>query len=450
MQTKTPRTGLRLRTGRGLLEVNAEPGRSSRAFNTGLVTAIALLAGLIFVVVNGLPASAGIAWPWNANDTLKIQLASSDVLAPRADVEIAGVKVGEVQSISPQGDQALVTIGIEPKYFDIHSDARIALRPHGLFGPKYIDLTPGTPKAPRLSSGQTISITQTAQPVDLDQILQALQQPEQQNLKTFLVEFGKAAAGRGDDVNHLIVAADQLTQTLQTPLQALDQVSPNLSDMLVNDESFNAAFVHTPLDQLVANNNKTLEVLAQNSAHLTSLVDHADSVLTQLDQGLNGDAANIKGILDQAPQAISQLTTFNNLIGTFGADLTGKDNNPQLTNNSSVVNGIIAAIKNPESAFSSWDPCQEPSDPNSLGQNHCPGANLPMAGQQHYLRVQVFNFGGSNGFPICRIMQMIAQNPPNPNLSTQPTCTASSGSSASTASMEVDGELLWLDGALTA
>lgn len=352
-------------------------------FKSGLVTAIVMVVAMVVVFVGGMPAGPQIPLPWNHTSTLHVILANSDALESHASVEIAGVKVGEVHDVSGTSDgHSLVTMTIDSRYFDVHQDAQIALRPHGLFGPKYIDLIPGSSAAPQVADGATIAINRTVQPVDLDQILKALQAPEAQNLRTAIVQFGIAASGRGNDANHLIASADHLALALDTPLQALDQVGPDLSNMLVQDESFNASFAQTPLDQLVANSNTTLEALAQNEQHLESLLQHADSVLTTLDQSLNGQGGSIRAILQEAPTTIDELDQFNKLLGLFGANLTGKDSS--MPNDTDVTNGIIAAIENPKSAFASSDPC-------TPGQNHC-----PADGREHYLRVQVFNLAGSD------------------------------------------------------
>src|SRR4029077_14254446 len=145
-------------------------------------------------------------WPWNHQMTLHVQLADADALAPHASVEMSGVKIGEVQSVAAEGGVAVATLQIGPQYADIRRNATVYLRAHGLFGPKYIAIVPGTASSPVLQDGDTISKDRTVQPVDLNAILQDLQVPEQQSLRTFFVEFGQAAAGRGDDVNHLFAA----------------------------------------------------------------------------------------------------------------------------------------------------------------------------------------------------------------------------------------------------
>ncbi len=254
-----------------------------RPFWSGLVAAIVLVVAMVAVVIGGIPGGPGISLPWNHTMVLHVQLANADGLSPHASVDVAGVKVGEVHDVTSQGDIAVATLNIDPQYGDIHNDAQVLLRPHGLFGPKYIEITPGTSSGQTLASGDTINVRNSVQPVDLDQVLQALQAPEAQNLRTAIVEFGKASAGQGDDVNHLLAAANTLTQTLQTPLLTLDNVSTNFNDFIIKNESFNASFAQAPLDQLVAASNTTLAAFAANSVQLGSLLDHADSTLTTLD-----------------------------------------------------------------------------------------------------------------------------------------------------------------------
>jgi len=345
--------------------------------------------------------------------TMHIRLADADALAPHASVEVAGVKVGEVQSVDAQSSYAVATVQIQRRYADIHADATVYLRAHGLFGPKYIAIAPGTAAAPLVGDGGTIQLDRTVQPVDLDAILQDLQAPEQQRLRTFLVEFGKAAAGKGDDVSEMFAAAAQLTQTLDVPVASIDQVAPQLSDMLVKDESFNAYFAQAPLDQLVAHSEQTFRVFAANAGHLQSLLAHANSALTQVDAALAGDgAANLAAVITQLGRkggTLDRVDEFTYLLGLYGASLTGRDKSDG--NDLDVTQGVIKAIENVRSAFASGDPCPKVSQvPGQTAlDNHCNSVQAPDAvdangnlyfdGLQHYLRVQVANFPPAGGGP---------------------------------------------------
>jgi phospholipid/cholesterol/gamma-HCH transport system substrate-binding protein len=361
-------------------------------FSLGLAVVAAMLVIVSVIVVSGIPGGPKVGLPWDHTYTVKAQLSDADALAPKAGVQIAGVKIGEVRNVDLHGTTALVTMELYPQYSDIHSDARVLLRPHGLFGPKYIELQPGTSTAPLLHDGDTIPGAQAVLPVDLDQILHELQAPEQQQLKTAIVELGKAAAGRGTDFNELVQAGNTLSQVLDQPLKSLDGVSTNLSDMFVKDEAFNASFAQTPLDKLVEASNVSLAAFAQTSSQLGDLLDHANSTLTNLDASLNGESGNIRAFLEKAPGVIDQLTTFNNQLGTFAGALTGADSG--VTSKSLLFDGgLDAAIENPWSALSSYDGncTYDPTNPDKPTTTST-GAPIFCSpdGHFHYFKVQTF------------------------------------------------------------
>ncbi len=361
---------------------------------TGAVAAVVMLAVMSFIFISGIPGGPRLSLPWNQQMTLHVQLADADGLAPQASVEITGVKVGQVESVTAQGYDAIATLQISKQYFDIHRDATVYLRAHGLFGPKYIAIVPGTAASPAVGDGGTIALAQTVEPVDLSAVLQALQSPEQQDLRTTIVELGEAAAGQGQDVNHLITAADSLTRVLDSPLKTVDSVSPQLSSMLVNDEAFNNYFAQAPLDQLVANSERTFQAFANNSSQLESLLSNANSTLTQLDQDLNGQPGNLARIIQTLGQpggTIDRLDRFTYLLALFGANLNGGEaslgSDPADRN---VTNGIIAAITSIASSFIYSDPCPATKGaPGATNDNHC---SVSPDSRQHYLQAFLYNF----------------------------------------------------------
>ena len=370
--------------------------RDTARFNpvfTGVITILVCFAMIAAVIVSGLPGGPPIPGLPRGMQ-VKVALTDADALAPHSSVQIAGVKIGEIENVDLAKDNtAIVTMAIEPQYADIHADAIARLRPHGLFGPKFIDLDPGNASAPKLHDGDTIPGRQTVQPVDLDQVLQELQKNEKVNLQTAIVELGKAAAGRGDDVNHLFAAAKSVTEVLDHPVRALDNVAPNLSNYFVQTEAFNAAYSQAPLDQLLDSSNRALTQLANNSDHLKSILTHANTTLDNLDQALAGHVQDLRTTIEQLPPVMDKLNRFNDLLSVFGANFTGKE--PGVTD---ATPGIIAAIENIRSAFSSSNPC-------TAGVGNC-----PSDGRSHYVRVQVFNLSpignpiavvctGANGIP---------------------------------------------------
>jgi len=95
-------------------------------------------------------------------------------LARKADVKIAGVKVGWVEAINlVQGQdayQAEADIMVNRNY-QLRSDAYAIVRQDGLLGVKYLEIMPGDPLLPSLKSGDTLGTPGKA-PVSIDDLLQ--------------------------------------------------------------------------------------------------------------------------------------------------------------------------------------------------------------------------------------------------------------------------------------
>ena len=80
----------------------------------------------------------------------------------------------------------------------VHSDATAKIRPRiFLEGNFFVDLTAGSPSAPELDDGATLPVQQTATPVQLDEVLTALQSDTREDLKVLLREYGTALEGAG-------------------------------------------------------------------------------------------------------------------------------------------------------------------------------------------------------------------------------------------------------------
>jgi phospholipid/cholesterol/gamma-HCH transport system substrate-binding protein len=164
----------------------------SRRSNTtiGLI-ALAVLAVLVF-----------FGWtkeiPLQPHYEVRAAFATSNNLRPGSPVRIAGVEVGKVTKVERNDGGALVTMRIEDEGRPVHEDATAKIRPRiFLEGNFFVDLTAGSPSAPELDDGATIPVQQTATPVQLDEVLTALQSDTREDLKILLREYGKALQGAG-------------------------------------------------------------------------------------------------------------------------------------------------------------------------------------------------------------------------------------------------------------
>src|SRR3981081_2496772 len=108
------------------------PNRGPRVHPSlvGLIGA-AVMFGLLFFAFTNVALFASTI-------DVKAQVATGDTLAPGADVEIAGVKVGTVKSIDKGDPGALIDMSVDTKKASLHKDASLRIRPHGVFGPKFV------------------------------------------------------------------------------------------------------------------------------------------------------------------------------------------------------------------------------------------------------------------------------------------------------------------------
>ena len=148
--------------------------------------AAGLTLAIVVAVVSFLVFTKDI--PFTQPFQLKAAFENTSNLQTNSPVRIAGVEVGKVARIESAGDDttaAVVTMNIQDKGLPIYRDAKLKVRPRiFLEGNFFVDLAPGTPGAAALESGQTVPMAQTSAPVQLDQVLTALQKDTRRQLQT--------------------------------------------------------------------------------------------------------------------------------------------------------------------------------------------------------------------------------------------------------------------------
>jgi phospholipid/cholesterol/gamma-HCH transport system substrate-binding protein len=124
---------------------------------------------------------------------LKATFSNGVNIATNSPVRIAGVDVGRVIATERDGDATTVTFTVEGKGRPIHEDAFASIRPRiFLEGNFFIDLSPGSPSASELGSGDTIPVSHTSTWVQIDEVLTALQAPVRADLSRLLQGYGGA------------------------------------------------------------------------------------------------------------------------------------------------------------------------------------------------------------------------------------------------------------------
>ncbi|MFI5332703.1 MAG: MlaD family protein [Candidatus Babeliales bacterium] len=93
-------------------------------------------------------------------------------LTRKAEVKIAGVKVGWVEKIELISDHQMKAKAdvMVSKHYTLYNNAHAVVRQEGLLGPKYLEIAPGDPMLPKLAYGDTLNKPGVA-PVSVDDLL---------------------------------------------------------------------------------------------------------------------------------------------------------------------------------------------------------------------------------------------------------------------------------------
>ena len=264
-------------------------------FKAGFLVLLLMAIGTYFGFTKDIPFTKGYQ--------LEAVFESANSIRASSPVRIAGVNVGKVASIErqPGTNAAIVTLEINDKGLPIHKDATIKIRPRiFLEGNFYVELSPGTPSAPTLDSGDTIPITQTSEPVQLDQLLTALQSDTRQDLQDALEGYGEGLTYKptaADDVGHDpevhgLTGAEALNKAatyapsafrsaaivqeafLGTELHDLSKVVSGVGRVAKSLDSDERA-----LQDLVTNFNRTMAAFASESVNLRATIGLLPGVL---------------------------------------------------------------------------------------------------------------------------------------------------------------------------
>lgn len=280
--------------------------------------------------------------PWSPTMRIALQASSFGELNPQASVELGGIRIGSVDGLEVRRGMPLVELTVDRSYADLlHADASAAIRPHGLLGPRYVQLDGGT--RGRLADGATIPVSRVHVTTELDEVLDALQPDVRQSLQTLIVELGAGGDGRGQDVNDALRSLGAATDDLATVTATLHRRDGDLAGSVVAAERLNRDLQGAPLDAQVRDTDRVLSGLVQVNGSIGHGIDHTASTLQALDVVLDGNSDNLARTLDRAPATVTRLRTVL-------ASATGLVNgvNPALPS-------LMTAIVETESAFSGSD-----------------------------------------------------------------------------------------------
>jgi phospholipid/cholesterol/gamma-HCH transport system substrate-binding protein len=234
----------------------------------------------------------------------EFQTAQAVVPGQGQTINVAGVKVGDVESVTLKNGVADVEFGIDPKYVPIYKNATILLRPRTGLQDMFFDMDPGTKSAGEVPDGGTIPISNTAPDVNLDEILSALDSDTRAYLRILLDSGGQALDGQSRNLGRLLGGIGPINRDLKRLNSLVAERRQNLANLIHN------------LSVLTRD-------VGRHSGDVSTLVRASNSALGAIagqDPDLRRTVAELPGVLQQTHGALNAVTPFARELGvTFNS-----------------------------------------------------------------------------------------------------------------------------------
>jgi virulence factor Mce-like protein len=270
--------------------------------------------------------------PYDRKFELKAIVQSGSELHSRTPVRIAGVDVGKVKKVERgPGSYATVTMELEQDALPVHRDATLKVRPRiFLEGNFFVELGPGTPSAPTMKDGGTIPPSQTASPVQFDQILTGLRKPNRQDLLDMTRGLGDALGSGGAEA--LNASLPDWGPTFAKGSQAMEalrgQRQDDLSGVIAESQTVVTALAdrREELADAVTGLARTAGALASRREQLAQSIPEFDSLLRESRPSfaaLNGLFPTARAFVAEARPGIREAPETLRLANPLLAQLQG-------------------------------------------------------------------------------------------------------------------------------
>jgi phospholipid/cholesterol/gamma-HCH transport system substrate-binding protein len=287
-----------------------------------------LIKSIIFVVITGIiTAVLGISIAsTGVPATVGYRAVFTDVtgLTVGSDVDIAGVRVGQVNSISVyQRHLALVGFSVQAGR-PLPASATATIRYLNLVGQRYIELGQGAGPAGRtLAPGGTIPLSRTTPALNLtvlfdgfQPLFQALSPGDVNQLSSDIIQVFQ---GESPNITALVATVGSLTNSLATKDQVIEQLIGNLNAVLKTITSRGNA-----LATLVTSLQELVSKLAADRQPIGNAISAIDSLTTATAGLLQVGRAPLHDDITQLQRLATNLADNSPTVNTFLQDLPGK------------------------------------------------------------------------------------------------------------------------------
>lgn len=241
---------------------------------------------------------------------------SATAIYPGDEVRVAGVKVGTIRSIEPQGTQAKMVLAVDHDV-PIPADAKAVIVAQNLVAARYVQLTPAYGAngsgGSIMADGAVIGVERTAVPVEWDEVKTQLMRLATElgpgngasttSLGRFIDSAANAMAGNGDKLRQTITELSKVGRILA-------HGSGNIVDIIKNLQVFVSA---------LRDSNAQIVEFQDRLATVSDVVDgnrsDLDAALTNLSSAVGEVRRFIAESRDQTAEQLGRLANVTqNLV----------------------------------------------------------------------------------------------------------------------------------------
>ncbi len=257
---------------------------------------------LAAAVVTALVVVAGLWWIFSGTglDRATVLFSRAVGVYSGSDVRLLGVRIGQVESVTPRGEQVEVTLTYDGSA-PIAADTDVVVIAPSVVADRYVQFSKPARGGPRLVNGATIGVDRSATPVELDELYASLD--------TLTKALGPDGANKNGALSDLLTTG---ANNLRGNGTAFHDSVKQLSE----------------LARTLAGNSGDLFTTVRELQRFTSMLADNDAQVTKVNQQLSSVSGTLSANRDELASALRSL-------GSALGDIQGflKDNRALIKSN---------------------------------------------------------------------------------------------------------------------
>ncbi|MEV6318439.1 MlaD family protein [Streptomyces sp. NPDC051776] len=293
------------------------------------------LFAVVTLVATALLAATIVNIRFTSSDTYKAVFSDVTGLETGDDIRVAGVRVGEVESIAIKDrTRAEVTFTVS-RDRSLLSSSGAVIRYRNLVGQRYIALTEGAGADRKMQPGTTIPLSRTQPALDLNALLNGFKPLfaalSPKDVNQLALEIIKTLQGEGGTINSLLAHTASLTTTLADRDELIGSVVNNLNEVLgtLDKRSTRFSGLLKQLQRVISGLSADRKAIGSSLVGISDLSGATSglleegrpalksdiSELSRLTGTLNRNEKTVEGVLQRLPRKLNKLTA----TGSYGS-----------------------------------------------------------------------------------------------------------------------------------